>query len=250
MTDEQLKSLTNAMTGEEVENFINALEVGTRAKLIFHAEQVEARAQNVATDADMCLRASLDSVNGGFPGHPGQTQPEIFRDVVRYAALAFPDDTPTNVQILTNSATPDLVRYLLRSLRSSQKPRKTREHKKTTSAKELEEPKKPKEPKKSKEPRYPNAEIPETLPPRISLDAAFLATDNEGPRGVVAAHAKAIVKAAEIAWGAAEPSKRRAAASKAGYKALVTATGYSQDAKEYKKTLRDIERILDGAGLT
>ena len=230
---EQFENLINGMTGEEVENFINALNVATRAKLIFHAEQVEARAQNVATDADVVLRASLDSLNGGFPALPGQTRSAMFRDVVKCAALAFPDYAPANVQIIANSATPDLVRYLLQSLRRSEIPRKRRVFK--------------------------GSKRPGSSQPTISLDAAFLATDKEGRRGAVAKHAVAIDNVAGIAWTAAERGNKRAAALEAGYAELarlvsidssIKPADYAQEPSDLKKTMQDIERLVDGNGLT
>ena len=105
------------MTNRPLEKLINARMVLIRPKLAIHAQELDDCAQSATVFAETRLKAALDLLNGVFPGRPSQMQSDIFREVTKFAALAFPDDAPTNVQILSNSATPDLMRYLLASIR-------------------------------------------------------------------------------------------------------------------------------------
>lgn len=108
----------------ELESLIARAHQEHSKRLALGAALVIGSSQALATDADVMLRSWLKYLQDergpiketdGVPGD--MLKPlEVF-SALRHAALSAFPDSPTDTEILKNSATPDLVRYLLASLR-------------------------------------------------------------------------------------------------------------------------------------
>lgn len=87
-------------------------------RLALGVSLVSESSQLLATKADAEARGALKSLVDGLHVFEEADSPEkAFANVRNWAKKAF-SENPTDCEILTNSATPDLVRYLLSALRA------------------------------------------------------------------------------------------------------------------------------------
>jgi hypothetical protein len=145
-------------------------------------------------------------------GSLGEANPAIFSELCAAARDAFPEETLSDAEILANAATPDLVRYLLASLR------RFSESKQTPSA--LSPAFLASRPKRGKPGKL------ERLGPAM-VSAAFEARRNT--RGAPSAGYKAAVEAAYAVYRQGEKG--------------------DQQEGVYQKTLRDIKALLRRSGM-
>lgn len=87
-------------------------------KLALGVALVIGSSQELAADAHVEVRGALKNLADGLHIFGKDASPETaFADLKRCAQEAF-SESPTDAEILANSATPDLVRYLLSALRA------------------------------------------------------------------------------------------------------------------------------------
>ncbi|MEJ6005095.1 hypothetical protein WG899_06025 [Paucibacter sp. AS339] len=102
------------LSGEEVQRVCDTLNTLGKAEVVALSRLLADRTQTVASTAEVDLRERVYSLTNSAVG---ESQSQVFDSLCKQVFVVFGDDA-TDAEILANSATPDLVRYLTKALRS------------------------------------------------------------------------------------------------------------------------------------